>query len=126
MRVTSRIGSGPVRAASRNSLAGRCEGRSRYRESDLHRRRTWTRSRGPVNDYDTLDRIKKVSYTSGDSTSYVYDANGNLTSVTDKRGTGAAVTTTYTIDNLNRLVSETRAGATVQSYGYDLNDNLET
>ena len=33
-------------------------------------------------DYDKLDRIVKVTYASGDAISFVYDRNGNVTSVT--------------------------------------------
>ena len=79
-----------------------------------------------LDDYDAMDRVSKVTYASNDSISYGYDPNGNLTSVTDKRGGSTFVTTSYTIDSLNRLVTEARGGTTVQSYSYDLNDNLKS
>ncbi len=55
---------------------------------------------------------------------YAYDPNGNLTSVTDSRGT-----TTYTYDSLNRLLTETEPeGSTsgkiqMLTYGYDPDGN---
>jgi RHS repeat-associated protein len=53
-------------------------------------------------------------------TSYIYDANGNLTSKTDGRG----ITTGYTYDALNRMTTKSSAGASGVPgfnylYGYD-------
>jgi RHS repeat-associated protein len=47
------------------------------------------------------------------STSYTYDANGNLTAVTDSSGT-----TTYTYNDLNQLTSITAADGTVTTFQY--------
>ena len=52
---------------------------------------------------------------------YGYDANGNITSITDAAGK----TTTYTYDGLNRLTSESD-GTTTFGYDYDANGNLDT
>ena len=55
---------------------------------------------------------------------YAHDPNGNLTSVTDSRGT-----TTYTYDSLNRLVTETEPDGTASgssqtlTYGHDPDGN---
>ena len=47
------------------------------------------------------------------STTYTYDANGNLASVTDASGT-----TTYTYNNLNQLVSISGSDGTVTDFQY--------
>lgn len=49
-----------------------------------------------------------------------YDANGNLTSVTDDRG----FTTAYQYDALDRLVQRTLPDTTVRLYSYDAHGNL--
>jgi RHS repeat-associated protein len=73
--------------------------------------------------YDAANELTSISY-SDDTTpnvTYVYDADGRRTSMTD--GTG---TTSYGYDSLNRLTSSTSgAGATV-GYGYDLKGQLTT
>ena len=48
------------------------------------------------------------------STTYAYDANGNLT-----QATTGATTTIYTWDYLNRLTSSSVNGAATTTYGYD-------
>ena len=48
-------------------------------------------------------------------TSYVYDANGNLTSLTNALGQ----TETKKYDNMNRLVQETDATGAKTTYQYD-------
>ena len=68
--------------------------------------------------YDALNRL--VSATDNNlsgSSSYTYDAIGNLATETNPNG----VVTTYTYDTLNRLTNETIAkGGTLASYGYTL------
>lgn len=52
-------------------------------------------------------------------TSYVYDANGNLTSLTNVLGQ----TETKKYDNMNRLVQETDAVGAKTTYQYDRKDS---
>ncbi len=69
--------------------------------------------------YDNLDRITKITYAGGITVSYVYDANGNLSSMTDPTGT-----TSYTYDKDNRVLTKTLPGGTQLSYSYDAVGNL--
>lgn len=72
-----------------------------------------------TNVYDGLNRLTSVTYTDGTpNVSYLYDANGNRTSMQD--GTG---TTSYTLDELDRLLSVTSPGPKVVGYRYDLDGN---
>ncbi len=64
--------------------------------------------------YDTFDRLTQVTDAFGKPLRYGYDANGNRTSLTDPDGK----VTTYTFDDLNRLVTATTAGGMTQ-YRYD-------
>ncbi len=52
--------------------------------------------------------------------STVYNAVGNVTQVTE-----GGVTTSYTYDNIDQLLSESRTGYSC-SYTYDANGNRET
>jgi RHS repeat-associated protein len=70
--------------------------------------------------YDGLDRITNQAYTSGTATGFVYDPDGNLTSMTDSSGT-----TTYTYDALNRMLTRVNSGRTT-TYTYDNGSNLQT
>ena len=71
--------------------------------------------------YDALDRVKTESHSDGSATiSYVYDANGNLTSRSDSTGT-----TSYTFDAANRPLTTTTPTAAV-SYSWDPAGNLIT
>jgi RHS repeat-associated protein len=70
--------------------------------------------------YDNLDRITNQAYSSGTATGFVYDADGNLTSMTDTSGT-----TTYTYDALNRMLTRVNSGRTT-TYTYDNASNLQT
>ncbi len=69
--------------------------------------------------YDNLDRITKITYAGGITVSYVYDDNGNLSSMTDPTGT-----TSYTYDKDNRLLTKTLPGGAQLSYSYDAVGNL--
>ncbi|MGE5396209.1 MAG: RHS repeat-associated core domain-containing protein [Chitinophagales bacterium] len=68
--------------------------------------------------YDNLRRVTNVINESGTTTlsqfSYDYDSNGNITQVTDSRGT-----TVYGYDELNRLETIYRAGTEIARYQYD-------
>ncbi len=55
-------------------------------------------------------------------TTFVYDANGRRTSMTDSNGN----VTQYGYDALNRLVAETLPDATSTAYTYDPDDNILT
>lgn len=70
--------------------------------------------------FDNLNRNKTVVYasTTTPNVTYGFDANGNRTSMAD--GTG---TTSYTYDEMNRLLSVTSPGAVTVSYRYDVGSN---
>ena len=68
-----------------------------------------------VSQYTNEDAIAGVLQQYG----YDYDANGNITGITDANGQAV----TYVYDGLNRLVSESD-GATTLEYCYDVNGNL--
>ncbi len=78
--------------------------------------------------YDTLNRKRShVQYKSGGdlSTSYVYDAEGNLTQTSDANGQIFI----YSYDELNRLDTETfPAGDDINTivHTYDANNNMDT
>jgi len=68
--------------------------------------------------YDRADRITNVAYSDAytHSVAYSYDANGRVTQRVDGAGT-----TTYTYDDLGRLLSTSNtAGGGTESYSYDL------
>ncbi|MFO7898545.1 MAG: RHS repeat-associated core domain-containing protein [Planctomycetota bacterium] len=64
-------------------------------------------------DYDANDRLTTVTSPAG-TTTYTYDANGNMLSTTD-----AAGTTTHEYDVHNRMIRTVTAGGTVIGYTYD-------
>ena len=55
-----------------------------------------------------------ISYADGTSVTYTYDADGNVTAMTDATGT-----TTYTYDALNRETGKTLPSGATFAYGYD-------
>jgi RHS repeat-associated protein len=69
--------------------------------------------------YDANDRLASVTNPDGAVTSYGYDGVGNRTSVTDPDGN----TTSYAYDADNRLVSVTDPTGAVTKYGYDADGN---
>ncbi len=70
--------------------------------------------------YDAANRLTNVGYSdSTPAVSYVYDAKGQRTSMTD--GTG---TTTTAWDSLGRLTSQTNGAGVTTAYGYDNASNL--
>ncbi|MFF8830863.1 RHS repeat-associated core domain-containing protein [Streptomyces sp. NPDC015131] len=85
-----------------------------YTYDGLGRVETVTDGRGikSVYDYDTRDRVKKVSSTSM-AVAYTYDGDGNLTSRTDASGT-----TVWTFDKLNREATRTlqKGAQTILAY----------
>jgi RHS repeat-associated protein len=70
-------------------------------------------------EYDTLDRVTKITHQDNSAIIYTYDANGNVLTMTDNTGT-----TSYQYDALNRLTKETLPGPKVNSYFYDNAGNL--
>ncbi|GAA3408999.1 hypothetical protein GCM10020370_47220 [Paenibacillus hodogayensis] len=75
--------------------------------------------------YDKISRLTSVTNTKGgqaiSSYSYAYDANGNITAVTDGAGT-----TAYVYDALNRLIQTTRPDGQIVTYTYDGRGNRKT
>lgn len=69
--------------------------------------------------YDGLGDITQISYADGSSVTYQYDADGNLSSMTDGSGT-----TTYQYDALNDLVQETLPNGQTIKYTWDGNGNM--
>jgi YD repeat-containing protein len=52
--------------------------------------------------------------------SYTYDANGNITAITEISGTGVGRAVTYTYDRLNRLLSASTTAASSTPYRHTL------
>ena len=73
-------------------------------------------------DYDGLDRPTLITYRDGSTISFVYDADGNLTS----RADSVNGTSSYTYDKLNRLTREAHPGGRAEDYTYDNNSNTLT
>jgi YD repeat-containing protein len=70
--------------------------------------------------FDALNRLWKDIGAVNQTTVYEYDANGNLTSITDPLNRQS----TNTYDALNRLISSTDAASGITQYGYDGQDRL--
>jgi RHS repeat-associated protein len=70
--------------------------------------------------FDQLSRILQQIGASGQKTTFAYDANGNLLSITD----GLTNTTTGAFDALNRLVTSIDPLRNTTDLGYDKQDNL--
>lgn len=70
--------------------------------------------------YDALNRQTAIAYnnTPTPNVSYYYDGNGNRIRMVD--GTG---TTTYLLDEMDRLLGVTSPGSKTVAYRYDLNGN---
>lgn len=69
--------------------------------------------------YDKIDRATQLTFRKADNsiestTSYAYDGNSNITSMTDATGT-----TSYQYDKLDRLTKETLPGSVVTDWTYD-------
>jgi RHS repeat-associated protein len=70
--------------------------------------------------YNAADLVTSVTDQLGHTTSFTYDANGNLASRTDANNH----TWTYTYDADNRLVTVTAPDSSTTTYGYDAVGNL--
>ncbi|MEK4297356.1 RHS repeat domain-containing protein [Paenibacillus sp. FSL R5-0914] len=80
--------------------------------------------------YNSLNQLWTMKNSKGtkvlSSYTYLYDNNGNITSVTETLLDGTEKTTMYAYDKLNRLYSVTRpAGAGITTYAYDLQGNRQ-
>lgn len=81
--------------------------------------------------YDRAGRQTDLTDPTGAVTSFRYDAAGNLIGVTDPRGnvsgaTPGAFTTSYAVDRLGRVQTETAPGGAVTEYEYDAVGNMVT
>ena len=65
--------------------------------------------------YDDNDRLTRIDYPDSTYETTVYDAVGNVTEKTDRKGQ----TTTYTFNNANRLTTITYPDETTTEYTYD-------
>lgn len=76
--------------------------------------------------YDNINRLLQLKNVKNSVTisqyDYVYDNNGNITSVTEAKG-GEAVTTEYEYDTLNRLITIERPDQDPIGYQYDSRGN---
>ena len=72
--------------------------------------------------YDELDRVKQIDYANGFSEVFGYDADGNMTSFTDRNGTEHALIYDVMGRLLQRAVNPAAGvlGATNVSYAYDV------
>ena len=73
-----------------------------------------------ASEFDSLNRLAKSIGALSQQTTYQYDANDNLTGLTDP----LLNTTTNSYDALNRLVSSTDPGNAVTHFDYNANDEL--
>ncbi|ANF97948.1 hypothetical protein AR543_19275 [Paenibacillus bovis] len=80
--------------------------------------------------YDPLNRLSRLTNAKGDQLlsvyNYQYDANGNITGIKEQVQSGAAQTSTYAYDKLNRLTVVKRADGSETQYTYDLRGNRRT
>lgn len=77
-------------------------------------------ARASSNAYDALNRLKKSIGSQQQTTQFQYDANGNLSRITDPLGNAS----TRAYDALNRLMLATDPNGGKVTYSYDSNDNL--
>ena len=70
--------------------------------------------------FDAINRLQTSVGAQGQTTTYGYDSNGNLTSVTDP----LSKATTRSFDALNRLVASIDPLSGKTQYQFDANDNL--
>jgi len=76
--------------------------------------------------YDIRNKISQIN-TGGSITKLVHDAIGNLTKATDPKQSASAtpVSTTYTYDALNRLLTTIDNLSGQTQYAYDVNDKVK-
>lgn len=71
--------------------------------------------------YDNMDRLKKITYNGGSAISYVYNDDGDSTSVADNTGT-----TSFSYDKENRLLTRTLPSNAQLTVSYDPVGNIQT
>jgi len=72
--------------------------------------------------YSPLNLVTQVTDPKGNNTTFSYDSNGNLLSLTD--ALHLTTPTTWTYDNMDRVLTRTDPLLRQKSYSYDLNGNL--
>lgn len=78
-------------------------------------------------EYDELDRVTKITFDDTSSTSYTYDANGNVDFREDRDSpTDTPDPTDYDYDHLNQVTSEDFSDGGHNGYSYDDVGNLAT
>jgi YD repeat-containing protein len=83
---------------------------------------------GTTNRYDTANRLSVVTDAKGNTITYTYDSDSNVSEMmeaekSDLDGHVEAFTTTFGYDNLNRLASTTDNIGNLNRSGYDSRDN---
>ena len=98
-----------------------------YTYDEAHNQTTKTDRKGTTSyNYDSLNRLEKVTEPNGRTTGYTFDKAGNRLTETILAG-AVSVTTTYTYNEQNRLVSTVkRSGAETitDTYRFDNNGNI--
>jgi len=79
-------------------------------------------SRNTTNQYDELNRLKRITDPGNGYTYFSYDANDNLTSVQDSRG----LTTSYSYDGFGDLTQQVNPDTGTTTNTYDSGGNLAT
>jgi YD repeat-containing protein len=74
--------------------------------------------------YDSLYRLTKADYSTGESFAHVYDAVGNRTTMTSTTPPSGTVVTTYTYDAANRLADRTVSDGRAYSYVWSARGQL--
>lgn len=97
-----------------------------YTYDGAHNQTSKTDSKGITNyEYDSLNRLEKVTEPNGRITSYTFDKAGNRLTETVLAG-AVSVTTTYTYNEQNRLISTVKQSGNetvTEKYGFDNNGN---
>ncbi len=97
-----------------------------YTYDGAHNQTSKTDSKGVTNyEYDSLNRLEKVTEPNGRITSYTFDKAGNRLTETVLAG-AVSVTTTYTYNEQNRLISTVKQSGNetvTEKYGFDNNGN---
>ena len=98
-----------------------------YTYDGAHNQTSKTDNKGLTKyEYDSLNRLSKVTEPSGKTTSYLYDRAGNRIQETVLQG-NSSTTTTYSYNEQNRLTDTiTRAGFATEKVKYEYDNNGNT